>query len=1360
MLDLGIDNSQIYEIYKNRLLDMSGRNKLISFKLTIKGIDLYDFIDFNVLDILKGDTIHINQKGYLDKIKEKKFNITSYELDEYDTAFRTYLKKLEKLRKDNDGNYRESGKRSLYMSYYFIAGKLHGDNTIRVFAPLFLIPVNVETTMSSFKIKRAEEDIVINRTILTAFMKTLKGKIDLTSYELTEVDESVLLDLVDKIETLGVNITENLEFKKFPSKPLDVVTDKFNVYNHLVLSNIDVANVLFDDYEKIGNDANQSIQNLLNDNIILNRESERIQAEYNNIDLTNRELALISKLDTSQELAVYMAKKSNNLVIYGPPGTGKSETILNIISDNVNNDKKILVVSEKKAAVNVLYNRLMELQKVAIMLDSSNIQLNTLKEEMSKKLENIYVNPELFDLHTSLIKIEECYKHFNGIYDILNTEYNGRKISEWYSEKKIEDSELNFDIDIERIEYLVSRNKEIRELFNIEYSKFMELLGKIEDEELVKTYKSVVLIEEKLEFVKSLFEHNIVAKDLIFELYDVRDREDVFKKKFDEMTEIKTREISLLKEKKELPNVENKEKDIKHLQDEIDRYNDLIDSKTEIVGFFDTLRSYVNNISNEDDLYNIINHGRNSCFRTNHLMLEYLNQIVYAYKEYFELNNGFFKRVLNGSRSQEVLKEIQSKQNSFMFEFDNIYRVLVSEITELNERRGKKQLEYDRSKKEIDEIIEKINDIEGKLKEINIEKESLRLWVKTEFTNLPNLSKISKNGANLVVYLKDINSFIDVVKRFREDRERLKDLVVINDGLLGLFNFLYKEKILGVRDSKELLWKIYLEIHIDKIGLLYEDELQDIRTYESVQNKYMDFEKSYFKNTRKDILSKVIAKRNQWNKPDDYTIKERNFKKDLTLKKRNIKLRQFMSMYFEVIQDYFPIILATPDAVSKYLPLIKDTFDIIIFDEASQLVIENALPSIYRGQKIIVVGDDKQLKPSAFFKASLDIEEEIGMTSDEKMSVDEMLFLPDSLTLLSLLDITKGKYNSVSLLFHYRSKFAELIDFSNAVFYKGQLKLAPNVLRNSVNDSITRIKVNGEWYNQTNEVEAEKVVSLLKKIFKERKEGETIGIITFNAKQKTCIEDAIDREMSSNSTFRTEYLKESNRISDFEDKSIFVKNIENVQGDERDIIIFSVGYAYDSRGRLPVAFGPLSQEGGENRLNVAVSRAKKKVYLVTSFEPEELNVDNTKHEGAKIFKDYLQYAKYVSEKSSTDANTLLNKYRGAELIENQSFDSPFEEQVYKALVDMGYTVDTQIGCYGFRIDMAIYDEKKGKYVLGIDCDGATYHSSKKAKDRDIARQAFLESRGWKIYRIWSTSWWKEQKYVLEKLQTVIDNALL
>lgn len=1356
---MGIDNSQVYEIYKNRLLDMSGRNKLISFKLTTKGVDLFDFYDFNILDILNGQTIHINQKAYLERLRQRKSYVSQYELDEYEDDFSGYLKKLEKLRKDNDAHYRESGKRSLYMSYYFLAGKLHGDNTIKVFAPLFLIPIEIETTMSSFKLKKADEDIVVNRTILIAFMKTLKGKIDLNSYELNEVNEKVLLDLIGKIEELGIDIKRNLDFSKFPSKPLEVVTDKFNVYNHLVLSNIDVSNVLFDDYEKIGNDSNESIRNLLNDNVVLNRDSDRIQAEYNNIDLTNRELALISKLDTSQELAVYMAKKSNNLVIYGPPGTGKSETILNIISDNVNSGKRMLVVSEKKAAVNVLYNRLMELQKVAIMLDSSNIQLNTLKQEMAEKLESIYVNPEKFNLETSLDKIEECYNHFNGIYDILNTEYNGRKIADWYSEKKIEDSDLNFDIDIERIEYLVSRNKEIRELFNIEYSKFMELLEKVEDAELVKTYKSVILTEEKLDFVKSLFEYNIVAKDLIFELYDVRDREEVFRQKFDEMAQVKTRENDLINEKRELPNLENKKKDATHLRDEIDKFDDLLSHKTELIGFYDTLCSYVNNVNNENDVSNLINYGRNSCFRSNHLMLEYLNQIVHSYNSYFELNSNLFKKMFNGSKSQEVLNDIQSKKQSFMFEYNTIRTGLNSEVQEINEKKTKTQSAYENCNKEISEIVTKLNDIEEKLNVVNTEKESLRLWVKKEFANLPNLSKISKNGANLVVYLKDINSFIEVVKSFREDRERLKDLVVINNGLLGLYHFLYKENILGVRGSKELLWKIYLELHIEKIGIQYEDELQNIRTYEEVQNKYSDFEGSYFRNTRKNILSKVIDKRNYWNKPDEYAIKERNFKKDLTLKKRNIKLRQFMSLYFEVIQDYFPIILATPEAVSKYLPLIKDTFDIIIFDEASQLVIENALPSIYRGQKIIVVGDDKQLKPSAFFKASMDIEEEIGMTSEEKLSVDDMLFLPDSLTLLSLLDITKGKYNSVSLLFHYRSKFAELIDFSNAVFYKGQLKLAPNVLRNSVNDSITRIKVNGSWYNQTNEEEAEKVVSLLKKIFRERKENETIGIITFNAKQKTCIEEAIDREVDSNSSFRTEYLKESNRISDFEDKSIFVKNIENVQGDERDIIIFSVGYAYDSRGKLPAAFGPLSQEGGENRLNVAVSRAKKKVYLVTSFEPEELNVDNTKHEGAKIFKDYLLYAKYISDKSSVDANTLLNKYRGAEMIENQSFDSPFEEQVYKALTDLGYTVDTQIGCYGFRIDMAIYDENKGKYVLGIECDGATYHSSKKAKDRDIARQAFLESRGWKIHRIWSTSWWKEQKYVLEKLQAVIEENL-
>lgn len=1352
---MAIDNAQVYEIYKNRLLDMSGRNKLISFKLGSKGLDLYDFAEFDSLTIIEGETLHLTQKKFVDKFKNNE-----EEDDEINREkFKNYIKKLEKLNSENDANYRETGKRSLYMSYCFLSGKLYGDNVVKIFAPLFLIPIDIETRMTSFKITKTNEDILINRTILIAIMKTLKRKINLDSYELSEVNQEVLFQIINKIESIGPDILKSLDFTRFPKRPVDIITDRFTVYNHLVINNLNVSNFLFDDYERIGNDTNSSIENLLNEDVVLNAECEQLQKEYGEINLTNREMALISKLDTSQECAVYMAKKSNNLVIYGPPGTGKSETILNIISDNINDGKKILVVSEKKAAVNVIYNRLMELQRAAIMFDSSNIQLNDLKQEILQKLEPIYIDSERHTLEESLEGIENCYSRFNSIYDILNTKYKGRKISEWYGEKKIAEDELAIAVNVEELEYTLSKNKEIRKLFDIEYEHFQELLKKVEDRELIETFKIAAVSEDKLKFVLSLFEHNIMPKDLIFELYDIRDKRDDFRSNYTLITRNGEAIKTLTKEKENIPDIEEKKKEVNALEKEINENSETLQTIKENLIQYQKLIEKVEEIKNREDIDFIKSMTDSDVFKNDKKMLSIVDKIIVDYKRFIKINSNFIKRMLNKEESNELTDKIDYNIQMLKSEIDDIMINFDAKINYTTLLISDKKVNKRKIEDEIIVFTTRLQEIELDIKTKKNEIETAKQWINDEIEKLTILHKINNGIIDIDQYLDNIEMFIEIAKGFRENRERFKDLIVINKGLLGLYQFLYNQNLLEANGIKELLWKIYLDIQIDEIGIIYENELQNIRTYDDTQDKYMLYEKEYFKNTRKEILTKIINERKSLNKPQEYIRMERDFKKEITLKRRSVKLRQFVSMYFDIIQSYFPIILATPEAVSKYLPLFKDVFDIIIFDEASQLVIENALPSIYRGKKIIVVGDDKQLKPSAFFKTSMNIEDEIDMISEEKIGIDEMLFLPDSLTLLSLLDITKGKYNSVSLLFHYRSKFAELIDFSNAVFYKGQLKLAPNILRDAVNDSITRIKTNGSWIYNSNKAEAEKVVSLLKQIFEERQNNETIGIITFNAKQKSCIEETIEAAMAIDPDFRQMYLQESNRINDFEDESIFVKNIENVQGDERDIIIFSVGYSYSNNGRLPTSFGPLSQEGGENRLNVAISRAKKKIYLITSFEPEELNVDNAKNDGAKIFKDYLLYVKYISNKDNASAKALLDKYRVVDIIQNQRFDSPFEEQVYKVLVDMGYNVDTQVGAYGFRIDMAIYDEKKGQYVLGLECDGAAYHSSRKTKERDIARQAFLESRGWTIYRIWSTNWWKEQKMVIKRLKEAIDKAL-
>jgi superfamily I DNA and/or RNA helicase/very-short-patch-repair endonuclease len=479
----------------------------------------------------------------------------------------------------------------------------------------------------------------------------------------------------------------------------------------------------------------------------------------------------------------------------------------------------------------------------------------------------------------------------------------------------------------------------------------------------------------------------------------------------------------------------------------------------------------------------------------------------------------------------------------------------------------------------------------------------------------------------------------------------------------------------------------------------------------------------------------------------------REFKRLATLKRRQRPIRKYMELYNDVLINLFPCFLMGPKTVSDVLPIEADLFDVVIFDEASQMFVEESIPSVFRGKNIIVAGDDKQLKPTSLFKKRY--EEEI---SDDDYHAETAAALEEE----SLLDLAKITYNPSHLNFHYRSKYSELINFSNHAFYDGKLKLVPNIGKDESIKPIERIFVeNGLWENRSNKEEAIKVISLLKQIFDKREKHETIGVITFNITQKDLILDLIEIEMSKDDRFKEYIQKEQNRYKGNEDISLFVKNIENVQGDERDIIVFSTGYAKNNKGRMYSNFGALSKDGGENRLNVAVSRAKTKVYVVTSFEPEELIVENSKNNGPKLFKKYLQYSREISNGNLNFANDILEELSNIGVITNRDvrFDSDFEEEVYNVLQQKGYDVETQIGTSGYLIDLAIYDNITSSYVLGIECDGATYHGSPSARERDVHRQKFLESRGWIIERIWSTDWWKSKKQVINSLIPTIEAAI-
>lgn len=469
--------------------------------------------------------------------------------------------------------------------------------------------------------------------------------------------------------------------------------------------------------------------------------------------------------------------------------------------------------------------------------------------------------------------------------------------------------------------------------------------------------------------------------------------------------------------------------------------------------------------------------------------------------------------------------------------------------------------------------------------------------------------------------------------------------------------------------------------------------------------------------------------------------------KDLCNRTRKMSVNKFTKSYGLELFDSINIWLMTPEVVAELLPFKKDLFDIVIFDEASQLYVERSMPAIYRGKKIVVAGDQKQLRPSSLGK---------GRILDEVNDDDMIETLTDFLGYESLLDAANYKYYRTMLNYHYRSRYEELINFSNYAFYHGRLMITTNA-RATDASPIERIKVNdGRWIDKKNDAEAKATVELVKKILRERKNNETLGVITFNISQMYLIDDYLEKEKAIDPEFNELISVEEKRTEDGQNIGFFVKNIETVQGDERDIIIFCIGYAKNESDRVAINFGWLNQDGGENRLNVAISRAKEKIYVITSIEPDELHVEDTKNNGPKLFKKYLEYSKYVSEGQKEQVKVLLDSLIDSSdnNDDNATFDSIFEEEVYNRLTELGYNVKTQYGVGGYKIDMVVTDNE-GNNILGIECDGRLYHSSKVARERDYHRQKYLESRGWTIYRIWSTNWWNNPEVEIRK----IDNYL-
>jgi very-short-patch-repair endonuclease len=641
-------------------------------------------------------------------------------------------------------------------------------------------------------------------------------------------------------------------------------------------------------------------------------------------------------------------------------------------------------------------------------------------------------------------------------------------------------------------------------------------------------------------------------------------------------------------------------------------------------------------------------------------------------------------------------------------------------------------------------------DLENQIKDLNSKGFMSRLFskgkVNRDTTLMLDKYFESYNEQTINAFMNDPKSIIDKLNDYDLYSARAtvynklnEDERIYGHNLLAMS----KEMKISFEESNDQMYKYILNTHLQEFDAANKMILQEIQDFDSIIAN-IDRKIEQKKVLTRDKVEEVLQENLRY-------ITESKRRGDINRiieNKRKWSLNKFINRYGYELFKGVKVWLLTPEVVSEIIPLEMGVFDLLIFDEASQMYVEKGIPSIYRAKKVVIAGDNKQLRPSNLGAGRIDFESDDDNSEDDEVSA--------ALEEESLLDLARSRYDNILLNFHYRSKYEELIAFSNYAFYGGKLYVSPNVVQPE-RPPIEAHKVDGVWENKANMAEAQKVLELLKDFFMTRKENETIGIITFNVSQRDLINDLIDEESSKDPVFGKTVNDEARRFDNGEDVGLFIKNIESVQGDERDVIMFSIGYAKNKEGKLMQRFGWLNNRGGENRLNVAISRAKKKIHIVTSFDPEELQIDDTKNDGPKILKKYLQYAWAVNNEQKDLEISILNSF-GNERWESDKIihdDSTVLDRIYNSLVRKGYTVERNIGIGGYQIDLAI--KQDGKFILGVECDSHIYEMSTTTRERDYHRQKYLESRGWHIHRVWTPGMWKNSEEEINKIVRAIEH---
>ena len=575
-----------------------------------------------------------------------------------------------------------------------------------------------------------------------------------------------------------------------------------------------------------------------------------------------------------------------------------------------------------------------------------------------------------------------------------------------------------------------------------------------------------------------------------------------------------------------------------------------------------------------------------------------------------------------------------------------------------------------------------------------------------------------------------IADIADTMNRWTHHTDKAHDWALWNvqrqqleqDGLGCAVNFIMQQGATGTQAANAMLKAIFQQKAERMIDANPQLQMFNGMVFEQMIGRYRDMARQFQELTKQELYARLAARIPNLTLEAAASSEVGILKRNIKSKGRGTTIRQLVDQIPTLLPRLCPCMLMSPISVAQYLDLSSEPFDIVMFDEASQMPTSEAVGAIARGRALVCVGDPKQMPPTSFFTTQV--------TDEEVAAYDDMESILDDCITLSM----PARY----LTWHYRSKHESLIAFSNSQYYEGKLYTFPSV--DDRQSKVTFVPVEGVYdmgKTRQNRAEAEAIVQeTLRRLADPELSKRSIGIVSFSKVQQDLIEDILEEQLANHPDLEAKAYGG--------EEPVFVKNLENVQGDERDVILFSVGYGPDKDGKVSMNFGPLNNVGGERRLNVAVSRARYEMKVFSTLRPEQIDLSRTQAEGVIGLKRFLEFAQ--------GRTTIIPVAHSTELGSTASMADAIAQEIEA----MGYTVDRKVGRSNFKVDLAVVDpQDSGTYTLGIMIDGRTYYQTKTQRDREICQPNVLQMLGWRIMKVWSVDWFLNRDAVVERIQKVL-----